>query len=69
MLEQRLEAIDANERRRLFLGSSREDKNEERLAVLADIDKALADYGMQAGPRRSNYTQQNPNDQRLTCFR
>lgn len=56
LLEQRLEAIDTNERRRLFLGSSREDKNEERVAVLAEIDKALADYGMQTGSRASFYT-------------
>ncbi|KAF2176027.1 hypothetical protein K469DRAFT_743122 [Zopfia rhizophila CBS 207.26] len=44
MLEQQLEDIDANERAPLFLGSSRDDRNEERSSTISDIDNALADY-------------------------
>ncbi|KAI9859984.1 MAG: hypothetical protein M1813_006331 [Trichoglossum hirsutum] len=44
MLEQQLEEIDANESAPLFLGSSRDDKNEERSSTLSEIDRALADY-------------------------
>ena len=46
MLEERLEKIDCAETAPLFLGSSRDDGNEERRAVLQNIDSALADYGM-----------------------
>ena len=46
MLEEQLERIDSVERAALFLGSSRDDTNDERRAVLSDIDAALADYGM-----------------------
>jgi hypothetical protein len=46
MLEQQLEEIDATESAPLFLGSSRDDKNEERSSTLSEIDRALADYGM-----------------------
>lgn len=46
MLEQQLEEIDANESAPLFLGSSRDDKNEERSSTLLEIDRVLADYGM-----------------------
>jgi hypothetical protein len=45
VLESRLESIDYNERRALFLQSSRDDKNTERATVLNDLDRALADYG------------------------
>lgn len=44
-LEQRLEEIDTNEQRVLFLGSLRRDSNAERRQVMAEIDRALADYG------------------------
>ena len=46
ILEQQLEKIDRNEHSPLFLGSSRDDRNEERSSKLSEIDKALADYGM-----------------------
>jgi hypothetical protein len=45
-LEQQLEKIDTDERAPLFLGSSRDDTNEERSSTLSEIDRALADYGM-----------------------
>ena len=45
ILEQKLEAIDRNERNPLRLGSSRVDDNAERAAILSEIDSALADYG------------------------
>lgn len=44
ILEERLERIDKEERAALFLGSSRDDRNEERASVLAQTDQALADY-------------------------
>lgn len=45
LLERRLERLDAEEENRLALGSIRRDDNEERLALLAEIDEALLDYG------------------------
>ncbi|CEN59790.1 hypothetical protein ASPCAL02234 [Aspergillus calidoustus] len=45
-LGKKLESIDQEEKAVLFLGASRRDKNVERQAVIADIDIALADYGM-----------------------
>jgi hypothetical protein len=45
MLEEQLERIDSVERAALFLGSSRDDTNDERRTVLSGIDAALADYG------------------------
>ncbi|KAL6825566.1 hypothetical protein J3E69DRAFT_334546 [Trichoderma sp. SZMC 28015] len=44
LLERQLEKIDRNERAMLSLGSCRVDKNEDRRAVLTEIDDALADY-------------------------
>ncbi|KAI9900825.1 hypothetical protein N3K66_005087 [Trichothecium roseum] len=44
LLEGRLERLDAEEGDRLALGSIRRDDNEERLALLAEIDEALLDY-------------------------
>lgn len=38
--------IDAIERAPLFLGSSRDDQNEQRSSTLFEIDRALADYGI-----------------------
>jgi hypothetical protein len=46
ILEKQLEDIDANERAPLFLGSSRDDRNEERSSTILEIDNALADYGI-----------------------
>lgn len=45
-LEARLERIDLEEPKALFLGSCRRDTNEERRAVLAELDEAMADYGV-----------------------
>jgi hypothetical protein len=45
LLEQRLEKIDREETAVLFLGSSRDDSNNERNSVLSEIDTALANYG------------------------
>jgi hypothetical protein len=44
-LQQRLEELDKNETRPLFLASFRRDKNTEREEVLNNLDAALADYG------------------------
>jgi hypothetical protein len=45
VLEARLEELDRDEKRVLFLQSSRDDKNSERAAVVNGLDQALADYG------------------------
>lgn len=45
VLEQRLQELDQNEERPLFLGSLRRDCNAERKSLLVDLDHALADYG------------------------
>jgi hypothetical protein len=44
-LQQRLEDLDKNEARPLFLASFRRDRNMEREEVLNKLDAALADYG------------------------
>lgn len=46
LLEKRLEKLDRDEPILLRLGSSRRDNNTERNAVVAEIDAALADYGI-----------------------
>jgi hypothetical protein len=48
LLEKRLEAIDQEETATLFLGKSRSDTNEARISLLSEIDRRLAEYGMQA---------------------
>lgn len=45
MIEQRLEQVDQEEGRELFLGKSRRDRNPERIALLSEADTLLADYG------------------------
>lgn len=45
VLETRLHSLDSNETKVLFLGSLRSDRNNERRAVLAEIDVAVKDYG------------------------
>jgi hypothetical protein len=55
VLEAKLDDIDKNEERPLFLGSSRSDKNGERLAVLSELEEKLLDYGkMNAIQKRSS---------------
>ncbi|KAM0461566.1 hypothetical protein ACHAPV_004272 [Trichoderma viride] len=44
ILEKRLEKLDRGEVARLSLGTCRADKNEDRHAILAEIDNALTDY-------------------------
>jgi hypothetical protein len=44
-LERDLEVIDHNEAVPLFLGSQREDQNDDRRKLMLEIDQALADYG------------------------
>ncbi|KAF2629496.1 hypothetical protein BU25DRAFT_446986 [Macroventuria anomochaeta] len=44
MLEQQLDSVDESERSPLFLGSSRDDQNQKRTALLLEVDAALADY-------------------------
>ncbi|PNP44348.1 hypothetical protein TGAMA5MH_03954 [Trichoderma gamsii] len=44
VLEKRLEKLDRGEVAKLSLGTCRADKNEDRHAVLAEMDAALADY-------------------------
>ncbi|KAK4209279.1 hypothetical protein QBC37DRAFT_450723 [Rhypophila decipiens] len=43
-LEEKLNKIDRDETRKLFLGNRRRDKNEERLSVLEDLRGALKSY-------------------------
>jgi len=54
VMEKRLEKFDRDEDIQLRLGSCQEDDNPERQLVLAEIDTALADYGMQRGLRRGH---------------
>ncbi|KAF8851289.1 hypothetical protein BDZ45DRAFT_767132 [Acephala macrosclerotiorum] len=51
-LEARLERIDLEEPKALFLGSYRRDTNEERQAVLVELDEAMADYDNLLGRTR-----------------
>ena len=44
-LEDRLKQVDEAENVPLFLGMSRADTNPRRQEVLAEIDRALSDYG------------------------
>ena len=44
-LETKLKRLDENEDCEIFLASSRDDSNHDRLQLLADLDSALADYG------------------------
>lgn len=46
VLEQKLDQIDQSETSPLFLGKSRVDGNGDRLAVLAEMESCLTDYGM-----------------------
>ena len=47
-LEQQLRDIDKNESEPLYLQSCRADKSIEREEVLAQIDRALCEYGMKS---------------------
>jgi hypothetical protein len=47
VLEKKLDDIDDAEAFPLFLGKSRIDRNQDRLAILADIESNLAEYGKQ----------------------
>jgi hypothetical protein len=51
MLEQKLDRIDEEEQCLLFLGRSRSDTNTDRAALLGEIEKCLAEYGMFFGAR------------------
>ncbi|KAK0706615.1 hypothetical protein B0T26DRAFT_463760 [Lasiosphaeria miniovina] len=44
MLEERLEGIDRQETVPLRLGCSRRDNNSERISIVSDIEKTLAEY-------------------------
>lgn len=57
VLEHRLQQIDKDELRPLFLGSLRRDKSVDRETVLADIEIALRDYGKVVAER---YGKDNP---------
>lgn len=46
VLEQKLDEAGDEEQSPLFLGKSRCDGNQERIALLGEIDSALADYGL-----------------------
>lgn len=46
MLEQRLDEIDEEEQSLLCLGRSRSDTNTDRTALLSEIEKCFAEYGM-----------------------
>ena len=45
-LEEKLEKLDQNDPKDLFLGNRRRDQNGERQKVLEELDKKLAAYGM-----------------------
>lgn len=45
VLEEKLQVLDREEQRLLFLGSLRRDVNTERESLLSELDRALADYG------------------------
>jgi hypothetical protein len=47
-LEERLDKIDRDEARTMYLGSRRRDRNEERLSIIADLHEALKTYGERA---------------------
>ena len=67
-LEEQLEKIDQEERAAFCLGSSRDDANEERKLVLADIDKDLAEYGTVSVLYRRRISIQKPSDRTLDKF-
>lgn len=46
ILEAKLEAVDEEETKELYLGNHRRDKNPVRRQILKDIDGALKEYGM-----------------------
>jgi hypothetical protein len=54
-LEKRLLQIDEQETSLLFLGKSRSDRNADRLAVLAEIESCLVDYGKQIHIRQMKW--------------
>jgi hypothetical protein len=45
MLEERLEQVDNEETRSIYLGKSRCDRDTERISPLSEIASCLADYG------------------------
>lgn len=45
VLEKRLEELDLQEQKPLYLGSFESDRNEARIQVLGELDEALKDYG------------------------
>lgn len=45
VLEEKLQTLDREEQRLLFLDSLRRDMNTERERLLSELDRALADYG------------------------
>lgn len=45
-LEERLEIVDANKSKRIFLGARRRDTNEERESILRQVDDDLMEYGL-----------------------
>ena len=49
-MEEKLEQVDSAETAKLFVRSSRYDKNVERSTVLSDINDALTDYGNRLFP-------------------
>jgi hypothetical protein len=44
-LEEKLNAIDNQEKSELFLGNIRRDRNSERKDILSDLEKTLIEYG------------------------
>ena len=54
LLEHKLDKLDQEESRDLYLGRSRNDKNLERVTTLAEIDSCLMDYGNYSGLMISN---------------
>ena len=44
-LEEKLKKIDNDDPKDLFLGSRRHDRNTERMAVMKQLEQAIASYG------------------------
>ena len=44
-LEEKLKKIDDDDPKDLFLGSRRHDRNTERMAVMKQLEQAMASYG------------------------
>ncbi|KPM45605.1 hypothetical protein AK830_g988 [Neonectria ditissima] len=65
VLEQKLDRVDNEEQSPLFLGKSRCDGNHERIALLGEIDAALADYDNFVDRTRRMLSSSNPESRNI----